>query len=279
MVFGLNRLFKARGSQASAQPRPAKASGFASDADQDLHGRTKTFIEALRRGDYDFVDLGTCDGGGFTIAERQGGRKGLGFDLEPSAVRRSLDKGLDVALYDVCTLKEDSACVDFAVCSHILEHLPSLPDIEKVLRSLKKLCRDYLLISGPNFEDEEYLEGLGIKILHSLMIDHTCKIKIKDLQVALQNIDCRDFVIALTEPINDSSNVWLHNAAQAVPPEGLWTYDAVKHLSKPTIEFDRRLHRDFVCVVPLRNDIACDEILSNFFWGYDKVVVRSVWKY
>lgn len=279
MVLGLSRLFETKRSKALAEPLSTVTSGLASEPNQELHERTKRYIEALRRGNYDFVDLGTCDGGGFIIAERQGGRKGLGFDLEPSVVRRSLDKGLDVALYDVCSLTIDSACVDFAVCSHILEHLPSLPDIEKVLRSLKRLCRDYLLISGPNFEDEDYLEGLGIKILHSLMIDHTCRIKIRDLQVALQSIGCRDFVIALTEPINDSSNIWLYNAAQVVPPEGLWTFDAVKHLSKPTIKFDRRLHRDFVCVVPLRDGIACDEILTNFYWGCDKVVVRSSWEY
>ncbi len=248
-------------------------------ADHDLHLRAESFIEALRRGEYDFIDLGTCDGGGFEIAARQGARKGLGFDLEPLAVRRSLEKGLDVALYDICELQNDRACVDFAVCSHILEHLPSPAHVERLLRSLSVLCRDYLLISGPAFEDEDYLEKLGLKVLHSLMLDHTCKIKVRELQLVLQTIGCRDYVVALGEPLMSSANHWVYNSAQPVPHNGLWTYDPDKHLPKAAADFDRPIHRDFVCVVPLRAGISSEDVLRKFYWGFDKIVARATWNY
>lgn len=250
--------------------------GFSS-ANEDLRLNTKAYIAALRRGDYDFVDLGTCDGGGFTIAARQGGRKGLGFDLEPIFVRQALARDIDVALYDICDLTTEVACVDFAVCSHILEHLPSLAHIERVLLSLRRLCRDYLLISGPVFDDEDYLETLGIKALHSLMRDHTCKIRVSELQSILHTIGCRDYLLALTEPIQSSMNHWLYSSKQIVPDSGLWTYDAAKHLPKPKVEFDRPIHRDFVCIVPLHKGVAVNDILNKFHWGYDKIVHRATW--
>lgn len=282
MVMRLSTLFKKK----LAEPPLVEREGAQSSnenglaipsADEDLRFKTEGYIAALRQGEYDFVDLGTCDGGGFTIAARQGGRKGLGFDLEPAFVRQALARGIDVALYDVCDLTTEAACVDFAVCSHILEHLPSLTHIERVLRSLRKLCRDYLIISGPVFDDEDYLEALGIKALHSLMRDHTCKLRVDQLQAVLHAIGCRDYLLALTEPIPSSLNHWLYNAEQPVPDTGLWTYDVDKHLPKPTIEFDRPLHRDFVCVVPTREGVPVDDILSKFYWGYDKIVHRATW--
>ncbi len=282
MVMRLSTLFKTkmaeRPSAGDKDVLSSDGNGLAS-ANEDLRFKTEGYIAALRRGAYDFVDLGTCDGGGFTIAARQGGRKGLGFDLEPAFVRQALDRGIEVALYDVCDLTTEAACVDFAVCSHILEHLPSLAHIERVLRSLRMLCRDYLLISGPVFDDEDYLEAHGIKALHSLMRDHTCKVRVNDLQAILYGIGCRDFLLALTEPIDNSQNHWLYNAEQPVPDTGLWTYDAAKHLPKPIMGFDRPLHRDFVCIVPMRTGVPVDDILGRFYWGHDKIVTRATWDY
>ena len=111
------------------------------------------------------------------------------------------------------------------------------------------------------------------------MLDHTYKLKVGELQLLLQNIGCRDYVVALAEPIVNSDNIWLYSALQPVLPDGLWTYDSLKHRPKPAIVFDRPLHRDFVCVVPLRRGVSCDEILKKFYWGFDKVVVRATWNY
>ena len=252
---------------------------LAEDHDADLKQKSSDFLRKLDAGYYDFLDLGTCDGGGFTIAEKQGGRRGLGFDLSPPIVRQSLAKNLDVALYDVCDIKASGPRVDFAVCSHILEHLPDLPSIEKVLRSLSSLSRNYILISGPYFEPETYLEGLGLKVLHSLMLDHTCKVRIHQLIQILHRLELRDYVIALAEPIVNSDNIWVYAADQPVGPEGLWTYDKDQHRPKPKTAFEAEIYRDFVCVVKLAPAVNCDRVLQNFHWGYSKIVDRSTWKF
>lgn len=249
------------------------------DPHADLKVDTANYLQKLAAGYYDFVDLGTLDGGGFKIGELQGGQRGLGFELSADAVRRAKDKGWDVALQDVCRLEPTSPQVDFAVCSHVLEHLPDLQSIQHVLRSLSSLCRNYILISGPCFETEPYLEQLGLKVLHSLMLDHTCKIKVGELVTILHKLELRDFTIALGERMIDSSDRWIYSSKQSVPPEGLWTFDSAKHLPKNSVGFDREVFRDFVCVVKLDQAVDTDMVLKRFFWGYDKIVDRSSWKF
>ena len=237
--------------------------------DERIIRTTPLFLRRLRENYYDFVDLGTCDGGGFAMAARQGGKRGLGFDLEPHAVIHALDKGLDVACCDVCSLHSDGALVDFAVCSHILEHLPSLQAVRTVLQAMACMCRDYILVFGPCFEEEEYLESKGLKILHSLMLDHTCKFKVIDFIETLHGLRLRDYVIGISrEGRTASDNQWVHNATEMVPPDGLWTYDAAKHKSKPKVVFDREVYINFICVVPLRAGIDTDGILRNFLYGF-----------
>ena len=249
------------------------------EPDEDLKSATSAYLQRLRRGEYDFLDLGTNDGGGFEIAKKLGGRNGLGFDLEPSAVRRAIGKGLDVALHDVCQLDSDLNSVDFAICSHVLEHLPDLASIEKVLFKLSRICREYILICGPLFETEHYLEQKDLKVLHSLMLDHTCKMKVKDLINILHNLELRDYLLGLSFPMRDSDNIWIHAAGQTVGVDGLWSYEPEKHLPKPSVTFDKVLHRDFVCVVKLDAAVDCDALLANFSWGFDKIVERATWAF
>ena len=255
------------------QPASSDPSGL----DPRIVDTTSLFLDRLYQNYYDFIDLGTCDGGGFEIAKCQGGRRGLGFDIEPTAVIRGLDKGLDVACYDVCALESVKPTVDFTICSHILEHLPSIASVRSVIDAAARMSRDYLLISGPCFEEESYLLDNGVKLLHSLMLDHTCKFKIIELVTMLHELQLRDYTICLTERIEDTSNHWVHAQDQHVPPFGLWTYDETKHDAKPQFVFDREIYRDFVCVVPLRDGIDSGLILKQFMWGYDKIAFQSSW--
>ena len=239
---------------------------------------TRLFLQRLSQGSYDFVDLGTCEGGGFEIAARLGGKRGLGFDIDPSLVASGLDRGLDVACHDIRALKTDAAKVDFAVCSHILEHLPDVAAVTSVIDASARLARDYILIFGPCFDEEDYLSSLGVKLLHSLMLDHTCKFKVVELIAILHALDLRDYVIGLTERIEDSSNHWIYARDQPVSANALWTYDATRHSPKPHVVFDREVYRDFVCVVPLRDGIDTDAVLRDFRWGYEKIAFQSSWR-
>jgi hypothetical protein len=245
------------------------------DIPAPLQESNARLLQQLHDGCYDFIDLGSNHGGGFQIGARQGGRRGLGFDLQPDLVHHLLAQGHDVACMDIRTLRAPEPLVDFAVCSHVLEHLPSLYDVGGVIGALRNLCRDYLLISGPCFEEEDYLWSLNLKVLHTAMPDHLCRFKVIDLVDMLHRLRLRDYVVALGEPMRDSANPWIHRADE--PAEGMWIWDGAKNLPKPHVDFDRPLHRDFVCIVQLRSGIDAMALLKRFYWGYDKIVFRSSW--
>jgi hypothetical protein len=230
-------------------------------------------LAGLRAGHYDFLDLGTNQGGGFKIGERLGGVKGAGFDLSPVLAQRNLDRGRDVMCHDVRALPDGVTGIRFAVCSHVLEHLPSIYDVGSVIAALAPLCSDFLLLYGPNFDSEPFLYQRGLKLVHSAMRDHLCKFRTIDLARVLFDLGLRDFAMGLTGQIDDSSNVWVHRAD--APADGLWSWEEGKSLPKPFIRFDPPLHRDFVCIVKLSAEADYSVVLKNFVWGCKKVVFRS----
>ncbi len=230
-------------------------------------------LAGLRGGIYDFLDLGTNQGGGFKIGERLGGGKGVGFDLNPAVVQWNLDRGRDVMCLDVRTLPPGATGIRFAVCSHVLEHLPSLYDVGSVISALAPLCRDFLLLYGPNFDSEAFLYQQNLKLLHSAMRDHLCRFRTIDLVKLLFDLGLRDFVIGGAGVIHDSNNVWIHRAD--APAEGLWSWEEGKSLPKPFIRFNRPLHRDFVCIVKLSPEANYSTLLKNFVWGCERVIFRS----
>ncbi len=230
-------------------------------------------LDGLRAGRYDFLDLGTNQGGGFKIAERLGGRKGAGFEMNPALAQWNLDRARDVMCADVRALPQGVTGIRFAVCSHVLEHLPTFYDVGSVIASLASLCADFLFLAGPNFDSEDFLYRHNLKLVHSAMRDHLCRFRTIDLVKLLYDLGLRDFVIGLTGVINDSSNIWIHRAD--APADGIWSWEEGKSLPKPAMRFDRPLHRDFVCVVKLSQAADHAALLKNFVWGCDRIIFRS----
>lgn len=234
-------------------------------------------LARMLAGDYDFVDLGTRHGGGFVIGEKLGGRRGVGFDLDAGTAQWNIDQGRDVVCQDVRAIPPGAAGIRFAVCNHVLEHLPSIYDVGSVIAALAAMCSDYLLISGPNFDTEEYLYSHGLKVLHSAMRDHLCKFRTIDLIRILFDLGLRDFVLGLTGEMADSSSVWIHRGD--APAEGLWMWEAGKSLPKPFITFNPPLHRDFVCVIKLRAEVMFTDILGSLLSPRDRVMLRSAQRF
>jgi hypothetical protein len=241
-----------------------------------LHSNAR-ILEGLRGGIYDFIDLGTNQGGGFKIAEKLGGRRGAGFDLNPALVKWNLERQRDVMYQDVRTLPADISGVRFAICSHILEHLPNIYDVGTVISALVRNSSEFILLYGPNFDSEEYLYKRNLKLVHSAMEDHLCKFRTIDLVKVLFDLGLRDFVLGLSGPIKDSTNGWIHRAD--APSKGIWTWDAEKSLPKPTIQFDQPIFRDFICVVRLDVSVDYSAVIKNFLWGCSRIVLRSNYRF
>ena len=239
----------------------------------ELEQSNARILAGLQVGAYDFLDLGSNDGGGFKIGQQLGGQSGVGFELDPGLAQWNIDHGRDVMCLDVRTLPTDITGIRFAVCSHVLEHLPNLYDVGSVISALARVCQDYLLIYGPNFDSEEFLYAHNLKVLHSAMRDHLCKFRTIELMRLLFDLGLRDYVIGVSGEMRDSANIWIHRSD--APADGLWTWEESKSLPKPFVKFEPPLHRDFVCVVRLQANVDADEVLRHFFWGCDQIIVRS----
>jgi hypothetical protein len=104
-------------------------------------------------------------------------------------VRKNLEAGRDVMCADVTALGIMNLRVKFAVCHHMLEHLPSIHEVGHVVAPLARSCSEFLFIAGPCFDHEDYLYRCGLKVFHSAMLDYLCRFRTFDLTRVLHELD------------------------------------------------------------------------------------------
>ena len=225
--------------QSTAAPTPSRDAGV----EGEIAASNARFLRQAQAGHYDFLDLGTRDAGGFAVGHQLGGTCGLGFDIDLDAVRKNLDAGRDVICTDVTALDSMNLRARFAVCHHVLEHLPSLYDVGQVVRTLARCCSEFLFIAGPGFDHEDYLYRRGLKAVHSAMLDHTCRFKTFDLAMLLHELGPRHYAIGVSLPIQDSDSELI---VRADAPNEVWRWEALRALLRPHVTFDPVPYRDIV---------------------------------
>jgi hypothetical protein len=232
--------------------------------------RNDLLLAALRAGVFDFVDFGSHQGASLRYGSKFGGKLGLGIELDDRKSVALLKQGLYVLSQDLFLLPELPKSVDFAVCSHVLEHLANEATIFLTLQRLSRMCRKFVIVEQPDFSSELYLFHEGLKMVHSAMETHHCHIQTRDLVTMLWSLDLGRFILGAKFRIRDSSNPWLHRA-DAKPP--LWTWDEIKHPPKPTVAFDRELFRDIALVIGCSEDADIEGIAAKM--NIEKIIMRS----
>lgn len=233
--------------------------------------RNGMLLEGLQSGKFDYLDFGTHKGGGMRLGQQLGGKCGLGIEINEAKCQALLKNGYYVISEDIFRLPAFFSVVDFAVLSHVLEHLPNSQTIFLVLRKLLDACRKYVLIEQPDFTAESYLYSLGLRLAHFGMKSHTCHLRTRELIEMLWSLNAGRFIVGGKKPINDSSSRWVHRADQISSAGAPW--DAEKHLPKPQIKFDRALFRDIVVVIGRDQEFDTDSILRAV--SADLIYMRS----
>lgn len=201
--------------------------------------------------DYDFLDFGASKGGSIDFAKaRLGGKRGLGIDINPERVKKMQKAGYDAMVGDFVDLTLPPKCVRFVLMSHILEHVPDLKIVERTIDTARTAATDYLVITGPYFDEDKYLESLGFKFHWSDYRGHTCHLTTSQLMKILKKLELDDYELYLRGPIADSSN--RHILPLSTPVDSLH-YDPKVHPPKPTVKFGRPIWTDFVCYIRLRD--------------------------
>lgn len=198
---------------------------------------------------YDFVDLGCGDGGSIRFCQKRfGAGRGIGIDLDPAKVAKARTAGVDAFQADATQLGGEKQ-VAFVSMMDFLEHLPSLEVAEEVIRSASAIATDFLFISHPSFEGEEYLETIGLRQYWWHWSGHRNHLHVSDYCTIFDRLGLRQYLIRYREPILDSMHCSILTSDM---PTNQHEFDPTKHRPKPYVRFAQPLWRGQHIYVALR---------------------------
>lgn len=231
--------------------------------------RNNLLLMALEAGAFDFLDFGTHKGGGLESGRRFGGRLGLGVEIEELKCQHLYRQGHYVLSGDVFNLPVLPRSVDFTVCSHVLEHMPNKHVMYLLVERLAQFCRKFIVIDQPDFSAAQYLYDLGLKMTQMMMESHTTRLATRDIIQMLWDMGLGNFVVYGKLPVRSSDSRWVHSAV-APRHANKWQEGDPP---KPSVKFDRELHRDILIVVGLHDEIDLEAIAATA--GAHKLKLRS----
>jgi hypothetical protein len=211
----------------------------------------------LKSGAYDYIDMGCSEGGSIDYSMRRfQAVRGLGVDIDEGKVARAREKGFDVLQADILTFEGPSGCVRFVSMMDFLEHLPAPQFVERVLSRARRLARDFLFIRHPCFDDEQYLQSLGLCLYWTNWpADHTSKLTVPAFTEIFRRLGLNQYFLCFRKPITHSDHP---SVLPGSAPPDQHKYDATLHGEKPLIEFPKPIYSQIDWLVALR-PFAVDE--------------------
>jgi hypothetical protein len=177
---------------------------------------------------------------------------GVGIELDADRVATARARGLDVHQGNILELVPDAfPLVEYVYLDNVLEHLPSIADIEVALGVATRIASKLVLIRHPSFEDVEYLADLGLKIHWTdWPFAHTAPARLHELVAMANRQGVYRIVVRPLGRITDSSHtVVLPSSARfgqrRVQPGVATVYVEERHGPKPFVPFDRPVHEAF----------------------------------
>lgn len=226
----------------------------------------REIYEDIRTGHYEFADFGSSEGGSIDYCSRRfNAKRGIGIDILQYEVDKMRSRGFDAVCADITTFDCPTASFRFVSMMDFLEHLPDYGVVERILATAKRIARDFLFIRHPSFEDEHYLNAVGLKQFWTDWPNpggHTAKLTIADFTKIFANLGLSQYAISYRNPAHDSADSVI--LPIEAPPEQ-HHYDESAHGPKPFVQFPRPLYGQidiFVAVRPIRQQEWSQIILA-----------------
>ncbi len=229
-------------------------------ADLPIAQRNQIIGKLAREGHFDFLDFGTHKGGGLRKGLALGGRLGLGVDLNDNKVKALLSTGLAAYSGNVLDFDVPGSPFSFAICRHVLEHMPNKYAVGVVLDKLSQLCKDYIFIEQPSFDHDAYLARHGLVLSPSTLEYHTCRMSIEEIFVMLRDLGLRRFVIGGQTPVLSSADPKIFRA-DAPPNRMVWKQET--DAPKPDVQFPPNLYRNIIVVIALSDSVDPARVAEN----------------
>jgi hypothetical protein len=223
---------------------------------------------------FDFLDFGCSDGGSMDFARRAlGGQRGLGLDLSPAKVAKSISRGNEARVADI-TIARFVGNVRFVLMSHFLEHLRDIEQARLCIEAAVRCAREYVLIQQPYFDADGYLFERGLKLAWSDWRGHPNHVtavqfhSIASRLLAQRKIT--NFIIGRRMRIMDSDDASVH-PLQSPPNQQLWV--AGVHPAKPATSFDFLVFRELFVMIGLGADASRAQELQTYMRKRDAQIL------
>ena len=114
----------------------------------------------------------------------------------------------------------------------------------KALLECIRVSSKYVFLALPFFDEDDYLNSLGLKTFYSDWEGHKNKIHLKKIK--------EDYLLGLDYSVNMVKKITDSNFSEILPisaPEDSFDYDKNLHGEKPLIVFDRDIWREYNIVI------------------------------
>lgn len=184
----------------------------------------------------ELLDLGSGTGRSLRGAVGRFGMSGIGIDRDPRKVREAQRAGVPVFEGDIGDLDPEMFRQVRVVClDNVLEHLPSLIEVRRVLSFATAVAGDGIHIRHPSFESVDYLSNLDLKQYWVDWRGHTCPIRLSDFEEIFAELG----LAMVTKPVRRAVDSGDSTILPLDAPPDTRHYDANLHGDKPDISFDR----------------------------------------
>lgn len=195
---------------------------------------------------YKFLDVGCKIGGSFTISNQFGylPEEGLGIDININSVNKFIKTGNHGIVADATDLPFKDSTFELVIFSHVIEHLPNKEMGFKSLMECIRVSSKYVFLALPFFDEDDYLNSLGLKTYYSDWVGHKNKVHLTEI---LENIpNSFKYDLKMVKKMNDSTH------SEILPlnaPQDSFDYDVKLHGEKPIIVFDRDIWREYSIII------------------------------
>ncbi len=160
----------------------------------------------IKPGQYDFLDFGSGKGGCATYATKKlEGKNHLCFEIRKEAVDNLNSLGHPCVHADITAISLPKKAVRFVTMSHVLEHLPTIDHVTKVLQTAVEVATDFVFIEGPTFDFDKYLKKQGFKFFWHDSCGHTAKVTTSHIYKLSKQLGVRTQYWLVEQPYVDNS--------------------------------------------------------------------------
>ena len=201
---------------------------------------------------FDFVNLGAKNGGMEEYCRKTfGSQRGLHFEINDECIETMESKNISCIQADITNLTLPTKSVDFVISTHTIEHLPSLELVKKVIELSINTAKDFVYLTWPWFDSDDYLKELGFISFPSTWDIHTCHVTISDLKNILKELSFEGIFMAWPRILDSESDCILPIDYPRNMGE-LHHYKS-EYGTKSIVNFTQPVYHESVCFIVLRD--------------------------